>query len=152
MPSQPSPDLARLLTHAERSLTRRLAALLEEEGCSVERWRVLSVTADGQGHPMTEIADRVLMPAPSLTKLVDAMVADNLVHRRSDPADRRRVLLHLTARGRILHDRAAHRVSAEESRLLAAIGDQGTLAPALAQLASALAHPPAAKARISTTR
>ncbi|MCH5671467.1 MarR family winged helix-turn-helix transcriptional regulator [Streptomyces gilvus] len=151
MPSETSPDLARLLTHAERNLTRRLAELLEEEGCSVERWRVLSVTADGQGHPMTEIADRVLMPAPSLTKLVDGMVADNLVHRRSDPADRRRVLLHLTARGRILHDRAAHRVRAEQTRLLAAIGDQGTLAPALARLATALAQPPVAETRTPTT-
>ncbi|MGW2748278.1 MarR family winged helix-turn-helix transcriptional regulator [Streptomyces sp. NPDC001450] len=138
MPSDPSPDLAHLLSHAERRLARRLAALLAEEGCSLERWRVLSLTADGRGHPMTEIADHALMPAPSLTKLVDRMVADNLVHRRPDPADRRRVLLHLSARGRILHDRAAHRVATEEARLLTAIDDDGTLAGALFRLTAAL--------------
>lgn len=96
MSSVPSPGLAHLLSHAERRLGLRMTAVLAEENCSVEQWRVLSVIADGKGHPMTEIADQVLMPAPSLTKLVDRMVADNLVHRRPDHSDRRRVLLHLT--------------------------------------------------------
>lgn len=100
MSSVPSPGLAHLLSHAERRLGLRMTAVLAEENCSVEQWRVLSIIADGKGHPMTEIADQALMPAPSLTKLVDRMVADNLVHRRPDRADRRRVLLHLTARGR----------------------------------------------------
>ena len=140
MPSEPSPDLAHLLSHAERRLARRLAALLAEEGCSLEQWRVLSLTADGRGHPMTEIAEHALMPAPSLTKLVDRMVADNLVYRRPDPTDRRRVLLHLSARGRILHDRAAHRVAAEQARLLTTIDDDGSLAGALSRLTAALAQ------------
>ncbi|MFF8478610.1 MarR family winged helix-turn-helix transcriptional regulator [Streptomyces sp. NPDC015414] len=128
MPSEPSsPDLAHLLSHAERCLSRRLAAVLAEDGCSVEEWRVLSAVADGQGHPMTEIADHALMPAPTLTKLVDRMVVGNLVYRRPDPDDRRRVLLYLTTRGRILHQRAAHRVHSNQTQLVDAIGDQGEL-------------------------
>ncbi|MGW3123704.1 MarR family winged helix-turn-helix transcriptional regulator [Streptomyces sp. NPDC001107] len=138
MPSEPSPDLAHLLSHAERRLGRRLAAVLAEEGCSVEEWRVLSITADGHGHPMTEIADHALMPAPSLTKLVDRMVAANLVHRRPDPTDRRRVLLYVTARGRILHERAAKCVHAEQSRILGLIDDHGELARLLPLLSAVL--------------
>jgi DNA-binding MarR family transcriptional regulator len=138
MPAEPSQDLAHLLSHAERRMDRRLAALLAEERCGVEQWRVLSLVADGQGHPMTEIAEHALMPPPSLTKLVDRMVADNLVYRRPDPADRRRVLLHLSARGRIVHDRAAHRVREAQAELLGAIGDHGELARALARLTAAL--------------
>ncbi|MFF7754638.1 MarR family winged helix-turn-helix transcriptional regulator [Streptomyces sp. NPDC007971] len=138
MPSEPSPDLAHLLSHAERRLVQRLAAVLAEEDCSVEQWRVLSITADGLGHPMTEIAEYALMPAPSLTKLVDRMVADNLVYRRPDPADRRRVLLYLTARGRILHNRAGDRVHTDQARLLDAINDHGELAELLPLLAAAL--------------
>jgi DNA-binding MarR family transcriptional regulator len=115
MSSVPSPGLAHLLSHAERRLGLRMTAVLAEEDCSVEQWRVLSIIADGKGHPMTEIADQALMPAPSLTKLVDRMVADNLVHRRPDRADRRRVLLHLTARGRTLHQRAARRLLADQT-------------------------------------
>ncbi|MGW3094447.1 MarR family winged helix-turn-helix transcriptional regulator [Streptomyces sp. NPDC001102] len=139
MPSEASsPDLAHLLSHAERRVGRRLAAVLAEENCSVEEWRVLSAIADGQGHPMSEIADHALMPAPTLTKLVDRMVAGNLVYRRPDPDDRRRVLLLLTGRGRILHQRAAHRAHSDQSRLLNAIGDQGELARLLPLLAATI--------------
>ncbi|MFI6495594.1 MarR family winged helix-turn-helix transcriptional regulator [Streptomyces sp. NPDC050564] len=144
MPSEPSsPDLAHLLSHAERCLGRRLAAMLAEEGCSVDEWRVLSAVADGQGHSMSEIADHALMPAPTLTKLVDRMVAGNLVYRRPDPDDRRRVLLYLTARGRILHQRAAHRVRSDQTRLLDAIGDQGELTRLLPLLAATVDGLPA---------
>ncbi|MGW2716566.1 MarR family winged helix-turn-helix transcriptional regulator [Streptomyces sp. NPDC001492] len=144
MPSEPSsPDLAHLLSHAERRLVQRLAGVLAQEGCSVEEWRVLTAVADGQGHPMTEIAEHVLMPAPSLTKLVDRMVAGNLVYRRPDPDDRRRVLLHLTARGRILHDRAALRVHSDQTRLLDAVGDQGELARLLSVLTATVDGLPA---------
>jgi len=122
MPAEPSGELARLLSHTERRLAQRLAAVLAEEGCSVEQWRVLSIASDGQGHPMTEIAGYALLPAPSLTKLVD----------------RRRVLLHLSARGRILHERAAHRVHTDEVRLLDAIGDHGELGRTLLLLAATL--------------
>jgi DNA-binding MarR family transcriptional regulator len=142
MSSVPSPGLAHLLSHAERRLGLRMTAVLAEEDCSVEQWRVLSIIADGKGHPMTEIADQALMPAPSLTKLVDRMVADNLVHRRPDRADRRRVLLHLTARGRTLHQRAARRLLADQTRLLDAIDDHGDLVRLLARLTAALDREP----------
>ncbi len=132
-------------------MVARLSELLAAEDCSVEQWRVLSAVADGGGLPMTEIADYALMPAPSLTKLVDRMVADNLVYRRPDPGDRRRVLLHLAARGRILHQRAAHRVAEDHARVLAALGesagghgDRGGLAAALALLAEVAADAPRA--------
>ncbi|WP_405995485.1 MarR family winged helix-turn-helix transcriptional regulator [Streptomyces sp. NBC_00986] len=143
MSSVPSPALAHLLSHAERRLGLRMTAVLSEENCSLEQWRVLSVIADGKGHPMTEIADQVLMPAPSLTKLVDRMVADNLVYRRPDSSDRRRVLLHLTGRGRALHQRAAHRLLTDQTRLLGAIEDQGDLVRLLARLTAALDQDPA---------
>ncbi|WP_369394509.1 MarR family winged helix-turn-helix transcriptional regulator [Streptomyces sp. CG1] len=138
MPSESSPDLAHLLSHAERRLVRRLAEVLAEEDCSVEEWRVLSIVADGQGHPMSEIADYALMPAPSLTKLVDLMVADNLVHRRPDPADRRRVLLYLTPRGSAFHRRAARRVRTDQARLLDALADHGELIKLLPMLTATL--------------
>ncbi|MDX6311745.1 MAG: hypothetical protein QOF84_2091 [Streptomyces sp.] len=138
MPSEPSQDLAHLLSHAQRRLVQRLAVVLAEEDCSVEQWRVLSIAADGKGHQMSEIAEYALLPAPTLTKLVDRMITDNLVYRRPDPADRRRVLLYLSPRGRILHQRAAHRVQAEHTRLLDAIGDHGELARALPLLTAAL--------------
>jgi DNA-binding MarR family transcriptional regulator len=114
-------DLAQVLSRAERCLIRQLTRALVEEGCSVEQWRALVLLADGRGHPMTELAEFALVPAPSLTRLVDRMVADGLVHRRVDPRDRRRVLVHATRRGRALHRRLAERIEAEQEAVFAGV-------------------------------
>ncbi|MEV1022995.1 MarR family transcriptional regulator [Streptomyces sp. NPDC050264] len=92
-------ELLHLLTRAERLSVRRVQSVLDEFDCSVEAWRVLDLLSDGQGHNMTALADHAFLPAPSLTKLIDQLVDLNLVYRRVDPADRRRVLAHLTPRG-----------------------------------------------------
>ncbi|MDX3241331.1 MarR family winged helix-turn-helix transcriptional regulator [Streptomyces sp. ME18-1-4] len=98
MASRPQ-ELLRLLTRAERLAVRRVQSVLDEFDCSVEAWRVLDLLSDGQGHHMTAVADHAFLPAPSATKLVDQLVDQNLVFRRVDPADRRRVLAYLTPRG-----------------------------------------------------
>ncbi|WLW50104.1 MarR family winged helix-turn-helix transcriptional regulator [Streptomyces sp. YU58] len=92
-------DLLQLLTRAERLSVRRVQSVLDEFDCSVEAWRVLDLLSDGQGHNMTALADHAFLPAPTLTKLIDQLVDQNLVFRRVDPVDRRRVLAHLTPRG-----------------------------------------------------
>jgi len=40
---------------------------------------VLSFLGDGDGHPMTAIAEFAMLPPPTLTKVVDRMVSLNLV-------------------------------------------------------------------------
>lgn len=101
-----------LLTRAERLLSRRLAAILDAERCSMDAWRVVSVLADGRGHFMTELSELSFLPPGSLTRLIDHLVEENLVYRRGDDVDRRRIRVHLSARGRRLHDRAGERIRA----------------------------------------
>lgn len=110
--------LTALLARAERDLTVRIAAALHAEGCAVERWRALSLIADGAGHPMVELAEHTLLSPPTLTRLVDGMVADNLVHRRVDDRDRRRVLVFVTQRGQTLHRRIALRIERQWDDIL----------------------------------
>lgn len=98
-------DPARLLTLVERRVVGRLARATEEAGHTVEEWRVLSLLADDSGHPMSEIADYTMLPPPTLTKVVDRMVSANLVYRRPDEIDRRRILVFMSARGRTSHER-----------------------------------------------
>jgi DNA-binding MarR family transcriptional regulator len=88
-----------LIGDAERRLTRRLSTLLSQHDCTVERWRALSLLAHGESHRMSELAEFTQLPPASLTRLIDGMVADNLVHRKPDPRDRRGILVHLTERG-----------------------------------------------------
>jgi len=111
--------LAQALSRAERSLTGRLAEGLERAGCSVDQWRILVLLSDGEGHPMSEIAEFALVPAPSLTRIIDRMATDGLVHRRVDDRDRRRVLVHMTREGREVHRSATEQVMRQEQALLA---------------------------------
>lgn len=92
-------DLARLLTLVERGVVVRFTEALRADGATLDEWRVLSLLGDGNGHAMTEIAEYALLPAPTLTKVVDRMVSVNLVHRRADETDRRRVLVLASDRG-----------------------------------------------------
>ena len=120
-PDQPTlmQELAQALSRAERSVTRQLGCALEAEGSTIEQWRILLLLADGRGHPMSEIAEFALIPAPSLTRLIDRMVADGLVHRTADARDRRRVRVHLTRRGRALHRRLGDRLARDQHAILA---------------------------------
>jgi DNA-binding MarR family transcriptional regulator len=111
-------ELAHALSRAERSVVRQLARILDDERVTVDQWRILQLLADGRGHRMSELSEFAFLPAPSLTRVVDRMVTDGLVHRRIDTLDRRRVLVHLTARGRALNRRLADVLTREQHALL----------------------------------
>jgi DNA-binding MarR family transcriptional regulator len=132
--------LAQLLSQAERGVTRQLGRVLVEEGCSVEQWRALVLLADGVSHSMSEVAEFALLPAPTLTRLIDRMVADNLAYRTVDPQDRRRVLVHITPRGRVLQKRLAGRIESRQAAILAQADpdDVAELAALLSDLANRL--------------
>lgn len=116
VPGAPA-DLLRSLTRAERLLSRRLGTVLADDALTIEAWRVLCLLADGQGHSMSEVSAEASLPPGTLTKLVDQLVDRNLVFRRIDPMDRRRIRAYLTARGRREHERLDQRVRANLAEL-----------------------------------
>ena len=114
--------LSYLLSEAERSLSRQLAAGLAAEGVTIEQGRILRALSDGHGHSMTDLAEAVLMPHPTLTKAVDRLVEDALVYRRQDTADRRRVAVYLSDLGRSLVARLDRRADEHHAEVEAAFG------------------------------
>jgi DNA-binding MarR family transcriptional regulator len=62
---------------------------------------------DGSPEPLTpsEIADRLVAPAASMTSLLDTLEAQGWVVRTPNPADRRSVLVQITDEGRATADR-----------------------------------------------
>ena len=52
------------------------------------------------GASMTELGEQVALKQPTLSKMIDRMAKVGLVERRVADEDRRRTLVHLTARGR----------------------------------------------------
>ena len=101
--------LALLLSDAERRLTRRLTTLLSAPRLHGRALAGVVLLAHGESHRMSELAEFTQLPPASLTRLIDGMVADNLVHRKPDPRDRRGVLVHLTDRGLALQARSRSR-------------------------------------------
>lgn len=107
--------VADMLDLADRTIGACLARVIGSEGLTREQWRTLmlldegvsSGTTDRPGHTMGEIALRAAVPAPTATRMVDKLVADGLAFRRSDPWDRRRVLVHISSEGHTLIERAA---------------------------------------------
>jgi DNA-binding MarR family transcriptional regulator len=86
---------------------------------------------------MGEIASHTAVPAPTATRVVDRLVAAGLAFRNTDPLDRRRVLVHLAARGRDVVERVCRRVERGASE---AIGGSQTVQRAqLTDLLEALA-------------
>lgn len=126
-------DTTRLITRFERTIVERLDAALRAGGATIEEWRVLSfLGANAAGRAMTEIAEFALIPPPSLTKIVDRMVSLNLVVRKPDTEDRRRILVFASDRGRRVledwtaiarreRDNLAETVGSEEMALLATL-------------------------------
>jgi MarR family transcriptional regulator, organic hydroperoxide resistance regulator len=114
--------LSYLLSEADRQVNRRLAEALAAEAVSVEQWRILRALSDGHGHSMTDLAEAVLMPHPTLTKAVDRLVDNALVYRRQDVNDRRRVAVYLSDLGHDLVARLDRRAAEHHTAVAAVYG------------------------------
>lgn len=85
--------IARLAKHLEHGLA--------PVDLSVPQYRVLALLAGGPA-ASSWLADRLTVSPPSVTAVVDGLVARDLVVRIPDPSDRRRLNLELTEAGRRL--------------------------------------------------
>ncbi|MDR3033758.1 MAG: MarR family winged helix-turn-helix transcriptional regulator [Kitasatospora sp.] len=132
----PAPLLVELVALAHRRLTTGLAAALAEEDCTVDQWRVLRALADGQGHPMGELAQSLLIPQASLSRLVDSLTDTGQVYRRHDEHDRRRITAHLSRTGRTRLARLDALAAAHDRAVRAACDLPDPAAGPLARLAA----------------
>lgn len=110
-------DISRVLARADRSVARCLAELVGDQ-VSVDEWRALESLGDGRAHTMAEVIAAVMLPAPTVTRLVDRLVSNGLAHRRVDDRDRRRVLVVLAPRGVALVERVRADVKVRTAELM----------------------------------
>lgn len=85
---------------AHRKVTQSLSDGLKRLGVQIEAWRVMELLEGDTRPTMGELARMALMNPPTLSKLVDRMVSDGLVHRKVAQSDQRQVNLLLTDLGR----------------------------------------------------
>ncbi len=117
-PERLEDQLAYLIAGVNRQFEEELREKLRPQGVPIEQSRVLGLLADGQGRPMTELAEQVFVEPPTLTKIIDRMVAQSLVIRAPDPNDRRRVLIYATRRGQALWEKIGGYATEQQKRVL----------------------------------
>ena len=79
-------------------LSKRVEVALAQVELTLPQYRVLGILAEGSA-AASGLADRLAVRRPSITALVDGLVAKGLVDRRQEDSDRRKVALRLTDAG-----------------------------------------------------
>jgi len=119
--------LAYLLASASRQMRLGLAQSISDEEVSEEHWRILQVLSDEQGRSMGELAERVLLNHPALTKNIDKLVSRGLVQRAADTADSRKVLVYISDIGLAMVGRLKKSVDAHHDSIEETLGARKTL-------------------------
>lgn len=116
----------------------------DQFGLSIPEWRVMAVL--GRFGPLTAsgVGDRTAMDKVSVSRAVARLIERKLVKRETDPDDRRRSILKLTARGVRTHRQIVPIARGRESELAAALTEEelrslDRLLAKLQQRASAIA-------------
>ena len=107
--------IARLAKHLEHGLA--------PVDLSVPQYRVLALLAGGPA-ASSWLADRLTVSPPSITAVVDGLVARDLVVRIPDPSDRRRLNLELTDAGRRILVAADDSVNERLTQIAAHLADE----------------------------
>ncbi|MCZ2857290.1 MarR family winged helix-turn-helix transcriptional regulator [Blastococcus sp. VKM Ac-2987] len=130
-------DLVELLTVTQRRVASGVTGALAEDGGTLDGYRLLRGLAGG-GRTMSQLVTALHLPAPTLTRLVDAAVDQALAYRLPHPDDGRKVVVHLSDPGRDRLRRWEGLVRAQEASLAASLGADRVraLARALTELAA----------------
>jgi homoprotocatechuate degradation regulator HpaR len=81
--------------------------ILRAHDLTDQNWRIIKVLGEHGAVEITRIGHEAVIPAASASRIVTRMEAAGLLRRRADVADRRRVLVELTPRGRRLFAKVA---------------------------------------------
>lgn len=86
---------------------------------SAPEWRTLAVLGRYGAMPANEVIERTAMDKVRVSRAVARLLAAGRITRRSDTADRRRVILDLTAAGRSVYERVVPLALDVETELVA---------------------------------
>ena len=111
------------LAAAHRRINASLNARLRKHGIQIEAWRLLEALDSGQRFTMGQLAEIVLMNPPTLTKLVDRMVSDGLVHRQVAQNDHRKINVLPTALGRKRMMQIRREIEDQDATILEQLGE-----------------------------
>ncbi len=143
------------LSRAAVAVHQRLAATYSELDMDASTFDVLAtLLRSGAPHALTPgaLADSAMLTSSAIAQRVNRLVARGLVERSGHPGDRRQTLVHLTADGHDLIERALPRhLETEQEILVTLSASERALAATLLQRIFDASAPPQALAEVPTT-
>jgi len=104
------------------SVSRALATVYSERfGLTRDEWRVIAQLAGVKALKASELGQRTSLPKMQVSRATTRLEQDGLITRETDDADRRNLVVRLTAAGRALYRRIEPVVLEREHDLLAAL-------------------------------
>lgn len=98
------------LVRAGRRIANAIEPHLAAEDLSLDQWLVIEALSAAPGSTMATLHEQTLTPAPTLTRIVDRLVARAVAFRDVDAHDRRKVRVFLSKQGLALHSALAPRI------------------------------------------
>ncbi|MBL4811236.1 MAG: MarR family transcriptional regulator [Rhodobacteraceae bacterium] len=110
------------LAAAHRAVNGSLTSRLKKHGLQIEAWRIIEALEGDPRLTMGELAHIVLINPPTLSKLVDRMVSNGLVHRQVAQSDQRQINLLISDLGKKRMMQIRSEVEDEDQMLVSRIG------------------------------
>lgn len=107
-----------LVKQVELAIRAQLDELLRPAGITAAQYTALTALERQSDLTSAQLARSSFVTAQSMADMVASLEDQGVLTRRRDPADRRRLVLSLTARGRRLLERYRPKVAALEQQML----------------------------------
>lgn len=107
-----------LVKQVELAIRAQLDELLRPAGITAAQYTALTALERQADMTSAQLARTSFVTAQSTADMVTSLEDQGVITRRRDPADRRRLVLSLTARGRRLLERVRPKVAALEDQML----------------------------------
>ncbi|MGB6984669.1 MAG: MarR family transcriptional regulator [Candidatus Aquilonibacter sp.] len=114
----PQGEVFRALGNVVRAVRARLDRALQRSGLRLGQYQVLRLLWEEDGLTPREIADRLAVEMPTVTRTAQRMLRDGLVERQAHPDDARSVRIYLTKRGVDLRQQLAELIAEQTEHAL----------------------------------
>lgn len=92
---------------ASRLITREYQPYLDELGITYPQYLVLMVLWETDGITVHDISNKLILNTNTITPLLKRMETQGIVNRQRSDSDERKVIVHLTSKGKLLQTEAA---------------------------------------------
>jgi MarR family transcriptional regulator, transcriptional regulator for hemolysin len=116
--------VGRLLKFTAKEASEVVERRLQGAGGSLVTWLTLQTLAEREGELQRQLAERLCIEGPTMTRHLDRLEADGLIERRPDPGDRRGTRIYATPKGRALLKELWAVMHRSEQDLLDGLSDQ----------------------------